>query len=66
MAIQVQLQILLAAEGAKAVVPRPNIKSNVEVAKPQIFDGAASKVLESLIACKLFIRMRMRKVAVEE
>ena len=48
------------------VITKPNTGSNVEVAKPQIFDGAASKVLESLIACKLFIRMRMRKVAVEE
>ena len=48
------------------VITKPNTGSTVEVAKPQIFDEAASKVLESLIACKLFIRMRMREVAVEE
>ena len=62
--MQTQLQTLTGREAV--VITKPNTGSNVEVAKPQIFDGAASKVLESLIACKLFIRMRMRKVAVEE
>jgi len=37
-----------------------------KVAKPQTFDGTAGKVLEFLMACKLFIRMRMRKMAVKE
>lgn len=56
----------MAAEGAKAVVPRPNIKSNVEVAKPQIFNGKTEKVLDFLMACRLYIRIRIREVVEEE
>jgi len=48
------------------VITRPNTRSNLEVAKLQIFDRAKSKISEFLIACKLFIRMRMREVAVKK
>lgn len=48
------------------VITRPNTRSNLEVVKPQIFDGAKSKISEFLIAYKLFIRMRMREVAVKK
>jgi len=36
------------------------------VAKPQVFDGAPGKVLEFVIAYRLYRRMRMRGAAVEE
>lgn len=41
-------------------------RSNVEVARPQIFDGSTEKVFGFLMACKLFMRMKMRKVVVEK
>jgi len=37
-----------------------------EVAKPQTFDGALSKVSRFVAACKLYIRMRLRESSVEE
>jgi len=36
------------------------------VAKAQIFDGIPEKVLVFVTACKLYLRMKMRGVAVEE
>ena len=36
------------------------------MAKAQIFDGTPEKVLEFVTACKLYLRMKMRGVAVEE
>ena len=46
--------------------PQSSTGSNVEAAKPQTFYRLAGKVSGFLMACKLFIRMRMREVAVEE
>jgi len=39
---------------------------STEVTKPQVFNGALGKVLEFVIACRLYRRMRMRGAAVEE
>jgi len=51
---------------AAVVVSRPNTRSNVEVAKPQTFNGKTEKVSEFLTACRLYIRIRMREVIIEE
>jgi len=47
-------------------VLKPNIGSNTEVAKPQVFNGSLEKILSFLTACKLYIRMKMRGEAVKE
>lgn len=62
--------LLIAIERAEAkvevVAPTPNIGSSVEVAKLQVFDKTAGKVLEFLTSYKLFIRIRIRKDLVKE
>jgi len=40
--------------------------ANLEVAKPQVFDGISLKVSEFVIACKLYGKAKMREVPVEE
>ena len=43
----------MVGEEVAVVIPRPNTESNVEVAKPQIFNKEIGKVLDFLIVCKL-------------
>jgi len=53
--MQIQLQVLLVVQGV-----------SIEVAKPQVFDGASERVLGFVTACKLYIRMRIRRVVVNK
>ena len=46
--------------------PRSNTRSNIKVAKPQIFNRKARKISGFLIAYKLYIRIRMRNLIVEK
>ena len=52
--------------GERVMVSRPNIGPSIKVAKPQVFDKTTEKVSGFLIACKLFIRMKIREEAVEK
>jgi len=38
----------------------------MEVAKPAIFNGEVGKVGGFIMACRLFLRMKLRRVTVEE
>ena len=63
MTMQAQLQVLLAAQEV-AATSRTGVST--KVAKLQLFDRIVEKVLEFVIAYKLFIRMKMRGEAVEK
>ena len=43
-----------------------NTGSHMEVAKPAIFSGEVRKVGEFIIACRLYIKMKLRGNMVEE
>ena len=45
---------------------RFNVGSHMKVAKPAIFNGEAAKVGGFIIACRLFLRMKLRGATVEE
>jgi len=66
-AMQAQIQALLAGgAGRGETAPREVGRSGeAEVAKPQIFDGMTARVAGFITACKLYIRMRMRKELVK-
>ena len=70
-AIQVQIQALLTTGGeGTGSIERGTIESNIgsqmEVAKPAIFNGEVGRVGGFVIACRLYLRIKMREVIVEE
>jgi len=62
--VQAQLQALAEREIKEGTVAVGG--GSIEVARLQVFDGTLSKVLGFVIACKLYIRMKMRGVVVEK
>jgi len=70
--MQGQIQALLAAAGgggtgsAEREITGSNMGSQMEMAKPAIFNGEAGRVGGFVIACRLYLRMKMREVTVEE
>ena len=40
--------------------------TNLEVAKPQVFDGTPSKISEFITTCKLYGKAKMREVPLKE
>ena len=68
-AMQAQIQALLVAQkgaGAGGAVTGSNAGPSMEVAKPAIFNGEAGKVGGFIMACRLYLRMKMRGISVEE
>ena len=65
-AMQVQIQALLAAQGGGGAGTGPNTGAHMEVAKPAIFNGEAEKVGGFIMACRLYLKMKMRGTSVEE
>jgi len=65
--LQKQIAILTARVGEAAEKGiGGGTSAATKVAKPQTFDGTPSKVSGFVGACKLYIKMRLREVAVEE
>ena len=68
-AMQAQIQALLAAQGGAGVggeARGSNMGSHMEVAKPAIFKGEAVNVGDFIMACRLYLRMKIRGTSVEE
>ena len=68
-AMQAQIQALLAAQGGVGTggaAMGSNMGSHMEVAKPAIFNGEAGRVGGFIVACRLYIKMRLRGNTVEE
>jgi len=67
--MQAQIQALLTAQGGARTggeATGSNMGSHMEVAKPAIFNGEAGKVGGFIMACRLFLRMKLRGAMVEE
>ena len=71
-AMQAQIQALLAAVagaetgGTERTTMGSNMGPHMEVAKPAIFNGEAEKVGGFIMACRLFLRMKLREATVKE
>jgi len=65
---QVQIQALLErrAVAERGVREEPERIVNLDVVKPQLFDGASLKVSGFVMGCKLYIRNKLAGTTVEE
>jgi len=67
--MQAQIQALLAAaEGTEigGTATESNLGSHMEMAKPAIFNGEAGRVGGFVIACRSYLRIKMKEGTVEE
>ena len=67
--MQPQIQALLAAQegtGVEREAVGANMSSHMEVAKPAIFNGEVEKVRGFITAYRLYIRMKLKGMSVEE
>jgi len=67
--MQVQIQALLAqagGAGGERGTMGPNIGSHMEVAKLAIFNREAGRVGGFIMACRLYIKIKLRENTVEE
>jgi len=64
--MQAQIQALLAVAGRERGTTGSNMGSHMEVAKPAIFNGEAGRVGGFIMACRLYIKMKLRGNTVEE
>ena len=48
------------------VTEESNIRSNIEVVKPLVFNGKAKKVRSFIIVCRLYLRIKIRRIIVED
>ena len=68
--MQVQIQALLAVAGGAGAGAGGAVGSNtgsyMEVAKPAIFSGEAGRVGGFIMACRLYIKIKLRGNMVEE
>lgn len=51
---------------AAAAVAGSNTGSDIEVAKPPVFSREVEKIGDFIIACRLFLKMKIRGVMIEE
>ena len=45
---------------------KPNIESNIKMAKPLVFNEEVEKFGSFIMACRLYLRMKIRGIIVEE
>jgi len=62
--MQTQIQALLVV--MKRVTGKPNTGSNIEVAKLPVFSRKTEKVGGFIMGCRLYLKIKMRKVMVEK
>jgi len=65
---QAQIQVLLegGAVAGRETSEGPERIANMDVAKPQLFDGDLSKISDFIMECKIYIRNRLARATVEE
>jgi len=63
---QAQIQALIEGGAVVGRARRGDRAISIKVARLQVFDRTSSKVSEFVMACKLYIKMKIRKVVVKE
>ena len=64
--LQEQIVMLTAQVEGRAERGGGEVAMSTEVAKPQVFDRTSSKVLGFVMAYKLYVKIKLREIALEE